>query len=146
VPLDPARLDQLADETFSAAKAAREAGQTDRALELYARAETLQEWAAQDRRLTAGGSTLKVHGVNLSVRHRQKLSEAMLPPPADGAEDWMTFARKAGLPSVRAIAKALGCTASFISAINKGRKTMPADKAAKFEKLTGYPAKLWPTY
>lgn len=141
---DPDHLDQLAAELFAAAKEAREAGNAARALELYARAETLQEWAAADRRLTTGGQRRKVDSVNLNVGHRQKLSEALLPPPTEG-EDWMTFARRAGLPSVRAVAKALGCAPTFISAVNRGRKKMPADKARRFEELTGYPAKLWPS-
>lgn len=142
---DPAHLDQLAAEFFAAAKESREAGDAARALELYARAEQLEEWAARDRRLTAGGQHRKVDGVNLNVSHRQKLSEALLPPPAEGAVDWMTFARKAGLPSVRAVAKALGCAPTFISAVNRGRKKMPPEKARRFEELTGYPAKLWPS-
>lgn len=55
----------------------------------------------------------------------------------------MAAARRAGLPSVRAVAAKLGKDPTFLSRVLRGLKPMPADLAEAFEQLTGYPAASW---
>lgn len=78
--------------------------------------------------------------VNLvSPEKRETVSTKMLGKvPA-----WMRAARDAGLPSLGAVADALGVSTSFMSQVKSGKKAMPDPLAAKFEKLTGYPATRW---
>ena len=85
-------------------------------------------------RLTRGKESGKVKSV--TPQQRQAISQKML----TDEPEWMEYARRAGMPSLGAIAGALKVSTAFMSLVASGKKHMSDAKAKKFEKLTGYPA------
>lgn len=121
---------RLAAETDAELRAAIEAGDRARALKLQDRWALLMELAAAPGALTSGKRSPKVD--NMDTAHREAISKAHLKSAP------MAAARKAGLLTLGDVAKALGCSKSFISQVFSDQKPMPPDKAARFEELTGY--------
>lgn len=141
--MTPARFRELADREDAAALRALDQGDAAAAREYRLLAQLHREVAIEMERvgrqsLPAAPAKSTVEPM-MAVEHREKLSRSreLDESPA------MKAARKAGLPSVRAIAAKLGEDPGFISKCLRGVKPMPARLAESFEKLTGYPASKW---
>jgi hypothetical protein len=139
----PARFRQLAEMENAAALRALDAGDAVLAREYLLLATLHREVADEMERkgveaLPAARPKSTVEPM-MPADHREKLSRSreLDESPA------MKAARKAGLPSVRAIAAKLGEDPGFISKCLRGVKPMPTRLAEAFEKATGYPASRW---
>ena len=120
------------------ARAARESGDTERALLLYARAEWLDDWAASERRLTVKHARTSLNPVTPARREAISRGLGRVNPNLEAAREATKDKPKAEqIPSLRALAKRLGCTVSFLSQVASGDRPMPPAKAAAFRKLTG---------
>jgi hypothetical protein len=130
----------LADAVTAHAEKMADAGLKDYAIWLFRTAEVMRQASAgvtealqRPPRLTVKQRETTLKGVEHSTETRKALSERF----TKGKSPNMDAARKAGYPSLRALAKALGCSASFLSQVAADDRPMPADKAAAFKKLTG---------
>lgn len=134
---------QLADEEDAAALRALDQGDGDAAVKYrrlaFLHREVAMEMERVGRQSLPAAPPKSTVEPMMAVDHREKLSRSreLDESPA------MKAARKAGLPSVRAIAAKLGEDPGFISKCLRGVKPMPVRLAAAFEKLTGYPASKW---
>lgn len=132
----PVPDDHIADELE------RKADEFDREGDkLKAQAQGFRQAAAALRGLTVNRRSGRVKPV--TSEQRLHLS-GMIVGSGKNAPDWLRAARKAGLPSLGAIAEFLGKSVSFMSQVKSGKKRMPEDLAARFETKTGYPASRWP--
>lgn len=133
LPTTIAALTRLAGELEDEAEGAP----PEVAVKLYRRVLVLrkcvEELQGPGPRLTVKHADAKLHGVEHSEKTRRELSERF----TRGKNPNMVAAREAGMPSLRALAEYLGCSASFLSQVAGGDRPMPADKAAAFKKLTG---------
>lgn len=133
-----ARLRQLADREDAAALRALDAGDAELARE-YRLLATLHREVAAAGELTTGERSPKVNKPEMVDSHRQAISEAHMPGSAA-----MKAARKAGMRTLADVARALGVSKGFVSQVLNGKKYMPPERAAEFQRLTGYPASRWP--
>jgi hypothetical protein len=141
----PARLRQLAEREDAAALRALDLGDAAAARDYRILAQLHREVAdameAQGlQRLTGSTLTPTVNQGTMVDDHREAISRAHT--PSDSAP--MKAARKAGFLSLADLAEKLGVSKSFMSQVMSGKKKMPPDRAAAFERLTGYPASRWP--
>lgn len=101
-------------------------------------AEELRGWLEGKRALTKSTVTNKLRG-DMEAAHRQKLSEASTANAGKKVHPMLLEARKHGLATMQDLADALGYTKSMLSRIMSGDRTMPEDRAKKFQALTGKP-------
>jgi hypothetical protein len=136
--VSPAKLRALADDTDQRALSLAAAGDVRGAAALSALAEAYRAVAAEQEGLRAPVATPTVDSV-MTDSHREALSTSRdlndSPP--------MRAARKAGLPSLRAVAAKLDVDPGFLSKIFRGKRPCPVPMAEAFERLTGYPASRW---
>lgn len=134
--MTPAQLRAYADDCDRRARDFIAAGKLREAAEVSHLAEAYRQVADEQERLPKRGPRSTVVPVR-TEEHREAQSRALVDNPP------MKAARAAGYPSVRAVAAKLDVDATFISKVFRGKKPMPEDLAARFERLTGYPAKSW---
>lgn len=139
--MTPAEYRQLADREDDAALRALDQGDAQQAREYRLLAQLHREVAIEMERkgLPALPAKSIVDHAVMTDEHRAKLSTSrgLTDSPA------MKAARKAGYPSVRAIAARLGEDPGFISKCLRGVRPMPPRIAEAFEALTGFPASRW---
>lgn len=129
------RLLSLASELDAEAEALLAKGDKDAALRAFSRAHLLRELAEG---LRPAGKQRRVTVSSMTDAQKEQISETM-----GQRHPAMKAARKAGLPSQRAVAKALGVSPGFLSRVLAGDKDMPEDRAAEFQRLTGFPVSRW---
>lgn len=140
----PGQLRKLAEEEDARGLELVRAGDRKKAAVAFRMAEHLRATAVElehggpPAALTRGPQRAKVNSDPMTSAQRAAISATM----SDNTPA-MEAARKAGLPSIRAVADALDVDPTFLSRVLSGRKKMPPARAAKFEKLTGYPATRW---
>lgn len=121
------------------ADAAERAGDTEQAATyLRLRAHQMDRLRELEERLQPATKTTTVVPV-MTDSHREALSNSR--DLNDSSP--MRAARKAGLPSLRAVAAALGQDPGNLSKIFRGKRPCPVPLAEAFEKLTKYPATRW---
>jgi hypothetical protein len=136
--MTPQKLRQLADDADARALALAESGDIDGAARLSALAEGYRAVAAKQDGLKSPSRAPTVDSV-MTDSHREALSTSR--DLNDSAP--MRAARKAGLPSLRAVAAKLDVDPGFLSKIFRGKRPCPVPLAEAFEKLTGFPATRW---
>lgn len=117
-----------------------------------ARTERLQgELATALKEVELLGELLRLHsGVNsrnVSSEQMQADSRSLaISEGSKGGKDPFLKAIRAKGYTLRSLADAVGCPVSLLSMQRKGERPIPGDRAAKIEKLTGWPAtaKAWP--
>lgn len=135
--MTPARLRQLADDADARALALAESGDIDGAARLSALAEGYRAVAAKQEGLRPGKRSPTVEAPMMTGEHRAAISRG------HGDSAPMAIARAAGKArSMTELARKLGVSPSFLSQVIAGKKVMPEDRAATFEKLTGKPWKV----
>lgn len=138
--MTPAKLRQLADDTDQRALKMAEAGDIKAAAALSALAESYREVAAEQDGLRPAPAKATVdHKTVMTDSHREALSSSR----ELAANAPMKAARKAGYPSLRAVATALDMDPGFVSKVFRGKRPCPEPLAVAFERLTGYPAARW---
>lgn len=139
--MTPARLRDLAAREDAAALRALDDGDAPAARDYRILAQLHREVAAamEKQGLPSLPTESTVERPMMTDEHRAKLSASrgLVDNPA------MKAARKAGYPSVRAVAKALKEDPGFISKCLRGVRPMPPRIAEAFEKLTDFPASRW---
>jgi lambda repressor-like predicted transcriptional regulator len=141
--VNPDRIAELAAMAREVARAARESGDTERALLLYARAEWLDDWAANER-LRASRPTGTVNSAMMSDTHKVNMSRSR----AVADRKFMEHIREKGY-SLNALAKAAKMSPASLSQSRRKQsdplfRRISAEKAKLVEKLTGWPASDWP--
>lgn len=88
-----------------------------------------------------------VNSRNVSSEQMQADSRSLaISEGSKGGKDPFLQAIRAKGYTLRSLADAVGCPVSLLSMQRKGERPIPGDRAAKIEKLTGWPAtaKTWP--
>lgn len=135
--MTPRKLRELADACDARALEELDVD-VDKAAHLSNKAERLRRMAAAQEGLPRRAEATTVVSV-MTDSHREALSNSrgLNSTPA------MRAARKAGLPSLRAVASSLGADPGNLSKIFRGKRSCPLPLAEAFEKLTGYPTTRW---
>jgi hypothetical protein len=142
----PADLRAKARELDAAADAALARGDATGMAVAIHQANTCRLAADELERLAGGTSlrtTVNTSTVNTVTSEDYGVAVSRGKSPADTAAPALKAAQDAGY-SLRAIAKALKISPALLSMAAAGSRSIPADLALRFEKLTGFPADRWP--
>jgi hypothetical protein len=142
--LTPQQLRAEADARDAAGRAALTAGDARAAAVAFHQAQVCRLAADEMERL-AGGTSLRppVNTSTVNTVTSEDYGVAVSRGKSPAGAPALKAAQDAGY-SLRAIAKALKVSPALLSMAAAGTRSIPDELAARFEKLTGFPASKWP--